>query len=126
MAKQKSIYVCSECGYESPKWLGRCPDCDTWNSFAEEIKATKTANKMVKSKGISAQNVPRPVGKISSSVKERLDTGLPELNRVLGGGLIKGSLTLISGDPGIGKSTLLLQCAGAIAKEYGKVLLYEE
>lgn len=122
MAKQKSIYVCSECGYESPKWLGRCPDCDTWNSFAEEIKATKTANKMVKSKGISAQNVPRPVGKISSSVKERLDTGLPELNRVLGGGLIKGSLTLISGDPGIGKSTLLLQCAGAIAKEYGKVL----
>lgn len=77
---------------------------------------------MAKSKGISARNVPRVVSEIESSVRERLDTGIPELNRVLGGGLIKGSLTLISGDPGIGKSTLLLQCAGAIAGQYGKVL----
>lgn len=122
MAKQRSIFVCSECGFESPKWLGRCPDCDNWNTFAEETKSAKEATKMIKSKGISAQNVPRQVGKIDSSVRERIDTGLPELNRVLGGGLIKGSLTLISGDPGIGKSTLLLQCAGAIAKEYGRVL----
>lgn len=122
MARAKSVYVCSQCGFESAKWLGRCPDCNSWNSFTEEVKLAKEPTKMVKSKGISARNTPRPMGQIESSVKERLDTGLPELNRVLGGGLIKGSLTLISGDPGIGKSTLLLQCAGAIAKQYGKVL----
>ncbi|MFB0958299.1 MAG: DNA repair protein RadA [Clostridiaceae bacterium] len=122
MAKQKSVYVCAQCGYESAKWLGRCPDCNSWNSFTEEVKVAKEAAKMVKSKGISAQNMPRLVGEIESSEKARLDTGLPELNRVLGGGLIKGSLTLISGDPGIGKSTLLLQCAGSIANQYGKVL----
>lgn len=122
MAKQKNVFVCSQCGFESPKWLGKCPDCSSWNSFVEEVKAAKEAPKMAKSQGISAQNIPRPVGQIESSEKERLDTGLPELNRVLGGGLIKGSLTLISGDPGIGKSTLLLQCAGSIAKNYGKVL----
>lgn len=122
MARAKSVYVCSQCGFESAKWLGRCPDCSSWNSFTEEVKVAKEPTKMVKSKGISARNTPRPMGQIESSVKERLDTGLPELNRVLGGGLIKGSLTLISGDPGIGKSTLLLQCAGAIAKQYGKVL----
>lgn len=122
MAKPKSVYVCSQCGFESAKWLGRCPDCSSWNSFTEEIKAAKEAPKMAKSKGISARNVPRVVSEIESSVRERLDTGIPELNRVLGGGLIKGSLTLISGDPGIGKSTLLLQCAGAIAGQYGKVL----
>ncbi len=122
MARAKSVYVCSQCGFESAKWLGRCPDCNSWNSFTEEVKVAREPAKMVKSKGISARNTPRPMGQIESSVKERLDTGLPELNRVLGGGLIKGSLTLISGDPGIGKSTLLLQCAGAIAKQYGKVL----
>ena len=122
MAKQKSIFVCSQCGFESPKWLGRCPDCSTWNSFTEEVKTADGPVKMIKSRGISARNTPRPVGAIESSEKERYDTGLPELNRVLGGGLIKGSLTLISGDPGIGKSTLLLQCAGSVALKYGKVL----
>ncbi len=122
MAKEKGMYVCSECGFESPKWLGRCPDCSSWNSFTEEVRVTREPAKMAKSKGISAKNEPRPVGSIDSSEKERYDTGLPELNRVLGGGLVKGSLTLISGDPGIGKSTLLLQCAGAIAVSYGKVL----
>lgn len=116
------MYVCSECGFESPKWLGRCPDCSSWNSFTEEVRVQREPAKMAKSKGISARNEPRPVGTIQSSEKERLDTGLPELNRVLGGGLVKGSLTLISGDPGIGKSTLLLQSAGAIALKYGKVL----
>lgn len=123
MAKAKSLYVCNQCGFESPKWLGRCPDCNEWNSFAEEIaKPAPGAAKMVKSGGIGGRNKPRPVGEVTSSQSQRYDTGIPELNRVLGGGLVRGSLTLISGDPGIGKSTLLLQAAGAIATKVGKVL----
>ncbi|PKK39626.1 DNA repair protein RadA [Clostridiaceae bacterium JG1575] len=124
MARAKTVFVCSQCGYESAKWLGRCPDCGSWNSFAEEIKkeASPAGGKMNKSQGISTQNKPRPVSQIQSSERERFDTGIGELNRVLGGGLVRGSLTLISGDPGIGKSTLLLQCAGAIAARFGTVL----
>lgn len=122
MAKAKTVFVCANCGFETPKWLGRCPDCDQWNTFTEEVKQAPVEVKMVKSKGISAKNKPKILGEIESSKRQRFDTGIPELNRVLGGGLVRGSLTLISGDPGIGKSTLLLQAAGAIARGYGTVL----
>ncbi|MBL4930274.1 MULTISPECIES: DNA repair protein RadA [Clostridium] len=121
MAKIKTVYICQECGYESPKWMGKCPDCNAWNSFQEEVKDTKET---AKSRGIALNpsSIPKNIGEIKSGEKERFNTGIKELNRVLGGGLVKGSLTLISGDPGIGKSTLLLQTAQNIAKNYGKVL----
>ena len=121
MAKIKTVYICQECGYESPKWMGKCPDCNAWNSFQEEIKDTKEATKG-RSIALNPASMPKNIGEIKSGEKERFNTGIKELNRVLGGGLVKGSLTLISGDPGIGKSTLLLQTAQNIAKNYGKVL----
>ncbi|NLC66827.1 MAG: DNA repair protein RadA [Clostridium sp.] len=117
MAKVRTQFVCQNCGATSPKWLGKCNDCDSWNTFIEE-EVIKTTRK----EGIGSLNKPRSIKDIVSGDKERLNTGINELNRVLGGGLVKGSLTLISGDPGIGKSTLLLQCADNISSKYGKVL----
>ncbi|WP_288480831.1 DNA repair protein RadA [uncultured Clostridium sp.] len=122
MAKIKSIFTCQKCGYESPKWLGKCPDCNEWNTFVEEVKDEKTIVKNQIAKSITIDNMPKSIKDIKSGERERLDTGLNELNRVLGGGLVKGSLTLIAGDPGIGKSTLLLQTANNISNKYGKVL----
>lgn len=123
MPKIKSVFVCQECGYESPKWLGKCPDCNNWNSLIEEVKETQKESKASAKATIKVlDNMPRNIRDIQSGEKKRYDTGLKELNRVLGGGLVMGSLTLISGDPGIGKSTLLLQTADNIAKNYGKVL----
>lgn len=122
MAKIKSIFTCQKCGYESPKWLGKCPDCNEWNTFVEEVKDEKAIVKNQIAKSITIDNMPKSIKDIKSGERERLDTGLNELNRVLGGGLVKGSLTLISGDPGIGKSTLLLQTANNISNKYGKVL----
>lgn len=116
--KSKTQYVCQSCGSVSAKWLGKCPDCLEWNTFQEEAVLPK----QTRVEGISSQSAPKPITQILSGDKERFDTGISELNRVLGGGLVKGSLTLISGDPGIGKSTLLLQCAHEIAKRYGTVL----
>lgn len=118
MAKIKNFYICQNCGYESAKWLGRCPGCSSWNSMVEEIKNTKPEREAI----VSSSSTPKKIVNIVSGEKERYDTGIQELNRVLGGGLVKGSLTLISGDPGIGKSTLLLQTANNIALKYGKVL----
>lgn len=122
MAKIKSIYICQNCGYESPKWLGKCPSCNEWNTFAEEIKDSQKTTSSSVNKSAILNNMPKPITKIVSGEKERFITGINELDRVLGGGLVKGSLTLISGDPGIGKSTLLLQTASNIAQKYGKVL----
>lgn len=123
MPKIKSVYICQECGYESLKWLGKCPDCNNWNSLVEEVRDTqKTVSKSKDTKIKVLDNMPRNILEIQSGEKKRYNTGLKELNRVLGGGLVRGSLTLISGDPGIGKSTLLLQTANNIANEYGKVL----
>lgn len=118
MAKVKNIFVCQECGYETPRWVGKCPQCEKWNSMVEEV-AVKESTKRITA---ISNNNPKSIVSIQSGEYERLDTQIKELNRVLGGGLVKGSLTLISGDPGIGKSTLLLQSAGNIAKSYGKVL----
>lgn len=119
MAKIKSSFICQECGYEAPKWFGKCPGCGTWNSMVEEIKQEHILTKKV---GISIDNKPESILNIKSGDFERYDTGIKELNRVLGGGLVKGSLTLISGAPGIGKSTILLQSANNIAHKIGKVL----
>ncbi|NFD75786.1 DNA repair protein RadA [Clostridium botulinum] len=118
MAKNKIVYICQQCGYESIKWLGKCPGCNSWNSMVEEEK--QSTNKTIKN--INIKSEPKIISTIKSSEYERLDTGINELNRVLGGGIVKGSLTLISGSPGIGKSTILLQAANNIASKYGKIL----
>ena len=110
MAKQKKAYFCRECGFEAPKWLGRCPACGEWNTFAEEIvvKASSASASVVVN---APQSVPQRVSEIKPSTHERLDMHNAEVNRVLGGGLVPGSLVLLGGEPGIGKSTLSLQLA---------------
>lgn len=109
MAKVKAQFQCSECGYLSPKWLGRCPECGQWNSLEEQIMATKGKSNSVAS-GLLAQ--PTPLNQVDSMESQRQPTGLSEVDRVLGGGFMPGSLLLLSGDPGIGKSTLVLQLLG--------------
>jgi DNA repair protein RadA/Sms len=105
--KSKSVYICSECGFESAKWYGKCPGCGQWNCMNEEIK--EVAKKSAAT--YASHSIARPVSlnEISTTDEERYYTGLTELDRVLGGGIVKGSLILISGEPGIGKSTILLQ-----------------
>ena len=105
--KSKSVYVCSECGYESAKWYGKCPGCGQWNTMEEEIRKPE----LKKSVPVSTSRLSRPrsIIEITTSEEERYHTGLTELDRVLGGGIVKGSLILVSGEPGIGKSTILLQ-----------------
>ena len=123
LAKIRSTFTCQQCGYESPKWMGKCPSCNSWSSFVEEQKISQTStNNNIRTKTLTSSDKPRSITEIKSGETERINTGIDELNRVLGGGLVKGSLTLISGDPGIGKSTLLLQTANNIATKYGKVL----
>lgn len=119
MAKVKNIFVCQECGFETPKWIGKCPDCSAWNTMVEEVKSITTPHKII---ALGNGNEPKSIINIKSGEFQRYNTGIVELNRVLGGGIVKGSLTLISGAPGIGKSTLLLQAASNIASKYGKVL----
>ena len=109
MAKIKSSYICSECGYETPKWYGKCPGCGEWNTINEEIASanTKTAEHTVRV--ISSHSKPLKLDEINTGDEFRYKTGIGELDNVLGGGIVKGSLVLIGGDPGIGKSTILLQ-----------------
>lgn len=107
MAKGKStVYFCQNCGYESAKWMGQCPGCHEWNTFVEEI-VDKSAPAKIKKAASEAQVA--KLTEIKADQEERTGTGMPELDRVLGGGIVKGSLVLVGGDPGIGKSTLLLQ-----------------
>lgn len=112
MAKTKTVYICSHCGADSPKWLGKCPNCGEWNTYVEEVvaKEVPSAKRPVPS-GLSERGQARPVllRDITAEKEDRLDMKDQELNRVLGGGLVKGSLVLIGGEPGIGKSTLVLQ-----------------
>ncbi len=112
MAKAQSVFFCQNCGAQSPKWIGRCPSCGEWNTYVEEIikKETPRESSMGDIKS-AKKNTPTSIEKISKSSEERMDTGTAELNRVLGGGLVAGSLVLIGGEPGIGKSTLMLQVA---------------
>ncbi len=118
MAKIKSMYVCSECGYESVKWYGKCPGCGEWNTFAEEIRETSKAGLPTVQKRAGSSAMPVKITEISTEDEERYYTGSKELDRVLGGGIVKGSLVLLGGDPGIGKSTILLQ----VCSHLGKVL----
>ncbi|MFH0846928.1 MAG: DNA repair protein RadA, partial [Chloroflexota bacterium] len=106
MPGEKTIFVCEACGRESPKWLGRCPNCQAWNSFTEKVSSGASAA----SARVSV-SPPETLSRVPSLSQERISIALPELNRVLGGGLVPGSMVLIAGDPGIGKSTLLLQIA---------------
>ena len=110
MAKQKSIYVCQNCGADSVKWIGKCPSCNEWNSYVEEVVVVRAKNISLL---LPKTNKPKPqlIQEISTAEQERIDTCSDELNRVLGGGLVQGSLVLIGGEPGIGKSTLVLQVA---------------
>ncbi|MBQ7545664.1 MAG: DNA repair protein RadA [Clostridia bacterium] len=108
--KMKSVYICSECGYETQKWYGCCPGCGQWNTFTEEVRQTQSATKASAPSRVSTRAArPERLREITTVGEHRYLTGLGELDRVLGGGLVKGSLVLISGDPGIGKSTILLQ-----------------
>lgn len=125
MAKTKTVYVCSNCGADSPKWLGKCPNCGEWNTYVEEVVAAKEipAAKRPVPSGLSERGQARPVllRDITAEKEDRLDMKDQELNRVLGGGLVKGSLVLIGGEPGIGKSTLVLQ---TILKLHNLKVLY--
>ena len=119
MAKAKSVYFCQECGFESSKWMGQCPGCGQWNTFVEE-KVTSAMSKTVKERK-EAQVV--TLSSIETEEDDRMLTTIAELDRVLGGGIVKGSLVLVGGDPGIGKSTLLLQVCRRLSAE-GRKLLY--
>jgi DNA repair protein RadA/Sms len=113
----RTVYVCKECGKESLKWLGRCPDCNTWNSFAEITAAIKPA-----AHPLQPLSPPQELSEVSVAAADRTPLPLAEFNRVLGGGVVAGSLVLISGDPGIGKSTLLLQAAASLASSDSHVV----
>lgn len=118
MAKNKQVYFCQECGYESAKWMGQCPGCKSWNSFIEE-KVT-TSDK--RTKRSSEFSMPAALSEVTISEENRIGTGIKELDRVLGGGIVAGSLSLVGGDPGIGKSTLLLQVCRNLVNSGYKVL----
>lgn len=110
--KVKKAYFCKECGYEAPKWLGRCPSCGEWNTFTEEVISRQSSSAQISSlAGASEPTPPQPISEVRKSEVRRIDTGNSEVNRVLGGGLVPGSLILLGGEPGIGKSTLSLQIA---------------
>lgn len=117
MAKRKTKFLCQECGYESAKWMGRCPGCGNWNTMVEEVEKSQSQRKgafaHTQSSAILAK--PIPITNIETVNEPRVLTDLGELNRVLGGGVVQGSLVLIGGDPGIGKSTLLLQVSSQLA-----------
>jgi len=119
MAKAKTVFVCGNCGYESAKWLGKCPACNEWNSFYEEKINNAVSNN--NASGKQKSSVPRKLKEVEGINTARNSTGIGELDRVLGGGLVKGSLVLVGGEPGIGKSTLILQLCDKIKGE-GKVL----
>ena len=119
MPKEKTAYVCSACGYAAARWLGCCPDCGAWNTFEERVSAPAPASSKVAEKAARHQTVSgdpvRPLRDVPGDDDARVSTGNPELDRVLGGGLVQGSVTLLGGEPGIGKSTLLLQVAGQLS-----------
>ena len=109
MAKIKNIYVCRDCGNESPKWMGQCPACNAWNSYTEEVIRKETPSRTAYPIGDKGRAKPLRIKEIAAGEESRINLLNKEFNRVLGGGLVKGSLVLIGGDPGIGKSTLVLQ-----------------
>ena len=124
MAKGKtSVFFCQECGYESAKWMGQCPACKEWNTFVEETVDKKSISSSGKVKKESKAAQVLPLSAVKSEKEERIVTGIAEFDRVLGGGIVAGSLVLVGGDPGIGKSTLLLQMCYNLSAA-GKDVLY--
>lgn len=120
MAKIKTSYICSECGFESPKWYGKCPSCGEWNTLNEELNSQQTKNSF--SNSFSTVNQVLALDDICGENDERIPTKIEEFDRVLGGGIVKGSLVLLSGDPGIGKSTILLQICQNLGYKGQKIL----
>jgi len=119
MSKIHSKYVCQSCGNESARWVGKCPNCEAWNSFIEEVVAPRSARR-TPSKAVSASK-PVSIAEVALASEPRTSTKIPELDRVLGGGIVGGSVVLVGGDPGIGKSTLMMQMASALP---ARVILY--
>ena len=116
--KKRTVHTCSECGYSSPKWLGRCPECGAWGTLHEQAAAPTTASRAAglgagagASRGLTPSSAAQPITKITGSAAYRRPSGISELDRVLGGGVVPGSVVLLSGEPGVGKSTLLLEVA---------------
>ncbi|MDX9785374.1 MAG: DNA repair protein RadA [Desulfobacterales bacterium] len=113
----KTVFTCQSCGYQTPKWMGKCPDCDQWESFVEEVSRPPDPRRAT-----TTANTPISIDSDTPAYEERMSTGIAEFDRVLGGGLVLGSLVLIGGDPGIGKSTLMLQALYGMARLDRKVL----
>lgn len=123
MKKGSMVFFCQNCGYESAKWSGQCPACHEWNTFVEEPKAGKTRGAAAGRNGQGrARSSPVSLARIPSGEQERVSTGMAELDQVLGGGIVPGSLILVGGDPGIGKSTLLLQVCRNLAERMQNLL----
>ena len=124
MAKGKSttVFYCQNCGFESSKWMGQCPGCREWNSFVEEVVPTASLKNIKAKSGAGAKNVPVQLADVTIQEEDKLQTHFAELDRVLGGGIVQGSLILVGGDPGIGKSTLLLQTCRMLSGDGHKVL----
>ncbi len=122
MAKGKTVFACQECGHESPKWAGKCPGCGAWNTMVEEFVAPAPAHKPGSAPGLSGGEKPLVISAVEVADAPRFPAGSGELDRVLGGGIVPGSFVLVGGDPGIGKSTLLLQLAARVSAEQGSVL----
>ncbi len=118
MAKSKTVFFCKECGFESSKWLGQCPGCKEWSTFTEEPVVKKSTN----SSSVKITREPELLSNVKAESEQRIQSGIGELDRVLGGGIVHGSLVLVGGDPGIGKSTLLLQMCKEITARSKKVL----
>ena len=128
MAQKTTQYVCSECGYAAPRWLGKCPSCGAFNTMQEEIVAPAPAASSRPSKNAASRSAfalsggkARPLSEVKYEEFQRVSSGISELDSVLGGGIVRGSLVLLGGDPGIGKSTLLTQTAAHLSKQH-KVL----
>jgi len=122
MPKTHTRYTCQQCGHEAPRWVGRCPDCGEWNSLVEEVVVDRPARAGGPRALDSEVNAPQPIASISMEAWTRAPSGIDEFDRVLGGGIVPGSLVLIGGDPGIGKSTLLMQACGRLATTAGRTL----
>ena len=112
--KAKTVYICNQCGYESAKWVGKCPSCNAWNTMEEDVVLPQKSIAASPLRASKAAAV--PLSQISYTDEARIVIGISELDRVLGGGIVKGSVILLSGDPGIGKSTILLQVCNALQK----------
>ena len=122
MAKLKTTYVCQNCGAVQSKWMGKCPECNQWNTLVEEVIEKQPSSKLNYTQNYIPKNTPVALSNVTGIETHRFATGIRELDQVLGGGIVKGSVVLIGGEPGIGKSTVILQVAGILNKQNKKVL----